>query len=138
MQVRPANIRLACWVRFDRFAQPLKAPATDVLKVLPLRPYRSRAIKVHRYPVLRPDLATDAMRQISTFRQGNTGQRHKRQDIGRADAGMHTLMTREIYQSGSLTNGSESSLLDRHRWSRKGHHGAIVIGVHVNIEHMRS
>lgn len=111
----------------------LLEPAPPVERGPP--PLADLAVEEDRESELVTHSACDGVRHGDRLRQSVGRQRHHRDNVRRAHARMGAGMEPEIDPSPRLVDARDQPVLDRALVSDERDHGAVVIGVEVNVEH---
>ncbi len=77
-----------------------------------------------------PDLQARLPGEPRALLQLDAGDGDKRDNIGRADAGMNAFLASQVDEFGCLAHAAHGGLDHRRRIAGHGDHGAIVVGVH--------
>ncbi len=138
MHFRLAYVRLPLVIFLQLFLHSFELSAPHIFQVHVFRLGRRRFIEEDRNSVPFPDFISHIPRQRHAIIQGDALHRNKRHHIGSANSRMRTLVNIHVNQFHRFARAQNRRLGHRIRLPRQSNHAAIVIRVHLMIQHPNS
>ena len=120
------------------FFHSLELTAPHVFQIHAVRPRRCRLIKENRNPVTPPDLLPHVPREGHAIFQRYAFHGNKRHHVCRSDARVSPLVLIHIDQFHRFASAKNRGFRHRVRVSRQRNHAAVVVRVHLVIQHPHS
>jgi len=135
MKARAADIGSTIRVSQNLLAQVFEFSAAHAFQPLAFGPQGGLFIKVNRDVVARPNLCAGMSCKLDAIFHGHALNRHKRQNIGGADARMPAAVVAQVDQFRGLAHAAQRRFGDRLRLPGQSDDAAIVVGVAMHVEH---